>query len=61
MHGVGCGVRDGSVVVVECPDGPLPYSHPLMPTVLASQMVRRLGVFRLLSLGGLFAELESTP
>ncbi|MGW5507155.1 hypothetical protein ACWEV9_05205 [Streptomyces albogriseolus] len=58
--GVGYGVRDGNVQVVERPAGPLPYGHPLMPTVLASQMVRRLGGVRLLSLGGLFTALESS-
>lgn len=56
--GVGYGFRDGKVQVVERPDGPVPYGHPLMPTVLASQMVRRLGAFRLLSLAELFTELE---
>ncbi|MEU0657338.1 hypothetical protein ACWEV9_35010 [Streptomyces albogriseolus] len=59
--GVGYGVRDGKVQVVERPAGPLPYGHPLMPTVLASQMVRRLGVFRLLTLGELFTALEHAP
>ncbi|MGA5418484.1 hypothetical protein [Streptomyces pseudogriseolus] len=59
--GVGYGVRDGKVQVVERPAGPLPYGHPLMPTVLASQMVRRLGVFRLFTLGELFTELEHAP
>ncbi|MEU2900816.1 hypothetical protein ACWC4E_30530 [Streptomyces sp. NPDC001273] len=58
VNGVGYGVRGGSVLVVERPDGPIPYGHPLLPTVLASQMVRRLGVFRLLSLDELFAELQ---
>ncbi len=61
VNGVGYGVRDGNVQVVERPAGPLPYGHPLMPTVLASQMVRRLGVFRLLTLGELFTALEHTP
>ncbi|MEV5237360.1 hypothetical protein [Streptomyces pseudogriseolus] len=58
VNGVGYGVRDGNVQVVERPDGPVPYGHPLMPTVLASQMVRRIGAFRLLSLAELFTELE---
>ncbi|MFZ4248206.1 hypothetical protein ACOZDF_23370 [Streptomyces griseoincarnatus] len=61
VNGVGYGVRDGNVQVVERPAGPLPYGHPLRPTVLASQMVRRLGVFRLLTLGELFTALEHTP
>ncbi|MFJ4752154.1 hypothetical protein [Streptomyces albogriseolus] len=56
--GVGYGVRDGNVQVVERPTGPIPYGHPLMPTVLASQMVRRLGGVRLLTLGELFTALE---
>ncbi|MFF8978482.1 hypothetical protein ACF08A_16890 [Streptomyces cellulosae] len=60
VNGVGYGVRDGNVQVVERPTGPLPYGHPLMLTVLASQMVRRLGVFRLFSLGELFTVLERT-
>ncbi|MFE0574408.1 hypothetical protein [Streptomyces albogriseolus] len=58
VNGVGYGVREGNVQVVERPAGPIPYGHPLMPTVLASQMVRRLGVFRLLTLGELFTALE---
>ena len=60
VNGVGYGIRDGNVQVVERPAGPLPYGHPLLPTVLASQMVRRLGVFRLLTLGELFTELDRT-
>ncbi|WP_234322502.1 ATP-binding protein [Streptomyces sp. NRRL S-1314] len=59
--GVGYGVRDGKVQVVERPAGPVPYGHPLMPTALASQMVRRLGVFRLFTLGELFTALEHAP
>ncbi|MEV5400962.1 hypothetical protein ACPC27_32845 [Streptomyces cellulosae] len=58
VNGVGYGVRDGSVQVVERPAGPVPYGHPLMPTILASQMVRRIGAFRLLSLAELLTELE---
>ncbi|MFJ9862500.1 hypothetical protein ACIRVN_34190 [Streptomyces albogriseolus] len=58
VNGVGYGVRDGNVQVVERPAGPVPYGHLLMPTVLASQMVRRIGAFRLLSLAELFTELE---
>ncbi|MFI8207315.1 hypothetical protein [Streptomyces sp. NPDC085937] len=60
LYGVNCvgyGLRDGNVQVVERPAGPLPYGHPLMPTVLVSKMVRRLGVFRLLSLGELLPKL----
>ncbi|MFF5343889.1 hypothetical protein ACFY4H_24750 [Streptomyces althioticus] len=60
VNGVGYGVRDGNVQVVKRPAGPIPYGHPLMPTVLASQMVRRLGAFRLLTLGELSTALEST-
>ncbi|MGA5794115.1 hypothetical protein ACPC27_06365 [Streptomyces cellulosae] len=58
VKGVAYGVRDGIVQVVERPAGPVPYGHPLVPTVLASQMVRRIGAFRLLSLTELFTELE---
>ncbi|WP_240661134.1 MULTISPECIES: hypothetical protein [unclassified Streptomyces] len=43
---------------MERPAGPIPYGHPLLPTVLASQMVRRLSSFWLMGLDELFWELE---
>ncbi|MFF9489160.1 hypothetical protein [Streptomyces sp. NPDC014676] len=46
--------------VVKRPDGPIPYGHELLPTVLASQMVRRLSSFRLVGLTQLLWELERT-
>lgn len=60
VNGVGYGYRDQGVQVVARPDGPIPYGHPLLPTVLASQMVRRLSSFRLMSLNQLLWELKHT-
>ncbi|CAM5253150.1 hypothetical protein [Streptomyces griseomycini] len=58
VNGVGYGYGHRGVQVVARPDGPIPYGHPLLPTVLASQMVRRLSSFRLLGLDELLWELE---
>ncbi|MEU5525266.1 hypothetical protein ABZ759_32795 [Streptomyces sp. NPDC047860] len=58
VNGVGYGYGDQGVQVVQRPAGPIPYSHPLLPTVLASQMVRRLSAFRLVGLNQLLWELE---
>ncbi|CAM5656415.1 hypothetical protein GCM10010261_62740 [Streptomyces pilosus] len=60
VNGVGYGYGDQGVQVVQRPDGPIPYGHPLLPTVLASQMVRRFSSFRLVGLNQLLWELERT-
>ncbi|MFJ9662111.1 hypothetical protein ACIRPR_29580 [Streptomyces griseoflavus] len=60
VNGVGYGYGDQGVQVMQRPDGPIPYGHPLLPTVLASQMVRRLSSFRLVGLNQLLWELERT-
>lgn len=58
VNGVGYGYGDQGLQVVHRPAGPIPYGHELLPTVLASQMVRRLSSFRLLGLSQLLWELE---
>lgn len=58
VNGVGYGYGDQGVQVVQRPAGPIPYGHELLPTVLASQMVRRLSSFRTMSLPQLLWELE---
>ncbi|OKJ89126.1 hypothetical protein [Streptomyces sp. CB02400] len=58
VNGVGYGWGDQGVQVVQRPEGPIPYGHELLPTVLASQMVRRLSSFRLVGLDELLWELE---
>ncbi|CAM5236372.1 hypothetical protein [Streptomyces griseomycini] len=58
VNGVGYGASADGVLVVQRPEGPIPYGHPLLPTVLASQMVRRLSTFRLMGLDQLLWELE---
>ncbi|MGW5971922.1 hypothetical protein [Streptomyces sp. NPDC055186] len=60
VNGVGYGYKDQKMQVVERPAGPIPYGHPLLPTVLASQMVRRLSSFRLVGLNELLRNLERT-
>lgn len=58
VNGVGYGYGSQGVQVMERPAGPIPYGHPLLPTVLASQMVRRLSSFRLVGLDELLRDLE---
>lgn len=60
VNGVGYGYGDQGLQVVQRPDGPIPYGHTLLPTVLASQMVRRISSFRLVGLTQLLWELERT-
>ncbi|MET9593131.1 hypothetical protein ABZY45_19635 [Streptomyces sp. NPDC006516] len=43
------GVVDGEVQVVAQPQEPLPLAHPNLPTLLASQLVRRLATFHVLT------------
>ncbi|GAA2268444.1 hypothetical protein GCM10010415_37640 [Streptomyces atrovirens] len=61
VHGVvyGPDTRHGTRVVAR-PDSPLPFGHPNMPTVLASQLVRRLSSFRTVDMGELLRELSPT-
>ncbi|MFF4795059.1 hypothetical protein ACFY2M_36145 [Streptomyces sp. NPDC001276] len=59
VHGVLYGLGDQGVHVVARPDEPLPYGHPNLPTFLASQLVRRLGSFRVVDLGELLQELPA--
>lgn len=61
VNGVGYGYGDQGVQVVDRPDGPRPYNHPLISAVLASQLVRRLSSFRLVDLDELMQELEHAP
>ncbi|GAB2788231.1 hypothetical protein GCM10027073_20580 [Streptomyces chlorus] len=61
VSGVGYGYGSQGVQVVNRPDSPIPYNHPLISTVLASQLVRRLSSFRLVDLDELVQELERTP
>jgi len=61
VNGVGYGYGEQGLQVVARPKGPIPYSHALLPTVLASQLVRRLSSFRLVDLDELLWELERTP
>ncbi|MEU2901102.1 hypothetical protein ACWC4E_33765 [Streptomyces sp. NPDC001273] len=58
VNGVGYGYGSQGVQVMKRPAGPIPYGHPLLPTVLASQMVRRLSSFRLVGLDELLWDLE---
>ncbi|MEU0109056.1 hypothetical protein ABZ313_27405 [Streptomyces sp. NPDC006251] len=46
------------VHVVARPDHALSFGHPNMPTVLASQLIRRLSSFRILDMEELLRELE---
>ncbi|MFE6484939.1 hypothetical protein ACFVGN_18650 [Streptomyces sp. NPDC057757] len=50
VHGTVYGIGDHGVQVVASPDHPLPYGHKNLSTVLASQLVRRLHSFRVLTL-----------
>ncbi|MFB0617204.1 hypothetical protein [Streptomyces sp. AGS-58] len=46
--------------VIEAPDGAVRFNDPRIPTMLASQLVRRLSSFRVLDVDGLLAALEAT-
>ncbi|GAA3885790.1 hypothetical protein [Streptomyces lannensis] len=50
VYGYGYGYGQGGVHVVACPDSPLPYGHPNLDTFLASQLVRRLTIYRVVGL-----------
>ncbi len=60
VQGALYGYGEGGVTVVARPDAPLPYGHPNLPTFLASQIVRRLGSFRLTRIDDLERELKHT-
>jgi hypothetical protein len=55
------GLVDGRVEVVAQPKEPLPYGHPNLPTLLASQLVRRLARFRVLTVSELQRDLAQLP
>ncbi|MGW2937349.1 hypothetical protein ACWDA7_37230 [Streptomyces sp. NPDC001156] len=59
VHGTVYGYGQGGVHAVDQPDFPLRYGDPDLPVFLASQLVRRLSVFRRLSLAELLAELTA--
>ncbi|MGX4695493.1 hypothetical protein [Streptomyces sp. JNUCC 63] len=60
VHGVLYGLNaDGRVHVVARPDHALPFGHPNVPTLLASQLIRRLGSFRVVDLDELLRELSA--
>ncbi|MFF3991627.1 hypothetical protein ACFY0B_44740 [Streptomyces sp. NPDC001797] len=48
--------EDGIEVVAE-PDEPLPYGHPNLPTLLASQLVRRLSSYEITTVDRLMTDL----
>ncbi|MFC9280846.1 hypothetical protein [Streptomyces collinus] len=59
VHGVIYGLNARNEVhVVARPDHALPFGHPNLPTVLASQLIRRLSSFRVFGLEELLQELE---
>jgi hypothetical protein len=59
IHGTIYGLNgDGQVRVVARPDHPLPFGHPNLTTMLGSQLVRRLGSFRVVDLAELTHELS---
>ncbi|MFD5079607.1 hypothetical protein [Streptomyces sp. NPDC058371] len=58
VHGVLYGLdAHGKVEVAATPDQPLPFGHPNVPTLLASQLIRRLSSFRVVDLHELTKEL----
>lgn len=59
VHGSLYGYGEDGVHVVAQPDAPLPYGDSSLPTFLASQLVRRLGSFRLVDLDELTRELSA--
>ncbi|MET9731996.1 hypothetical protein ABZZ79_15485 [Streptomyces sp. NPDC006458] len=59
VHGTIYGLSARNEVhVVAQPDEPLPFGHPNLPTLLGSQLIRRLSSFRLLDLDELLHALE---
>ncbi|WAZ18997.1 hypothetical protein STRCI_008664 [Streptomyces cinnabarinus] len=59
VHGTIYGLNARNEVhAVAQPDEPLPFGHPNLPTLLGSQLIRRLSSFRVLDLEELLQELE---
>lgn len=59
MSGVIYGLNaDNQLHVVARPDHALPFGHPNIPTLLASQLIRRLSSFRVLDIRELLGELK---
>jgi hypothetical protein len=60
VHGTIYGLNaQGEVHVVAKPDTALPFGHPNVRTLLASQLIRRLSSFRVLDMEELLQELET--
>lgn len=59
VHGVLYGRRRNGAEVTVYPDHPLPYGHPELPVMLASQLVRRLSRFRIVDAAALLDELAA--
>ncbi|MFI6122518.1 hypothetical protein ACIBCU_22305 [Streptomyces sp. NPDC051064] len=55
------GPVDGRVEVLAQPREPLPYGHPNLPTLLASQLVCRMARFRVLTVSQLMRDLAELP
>jgi hypothetical protein len=58
VHGTIYGFGEEGIKVVGIPDAPLPYGHPNTATFLASQLVRRLSVFRPVDMEELLEHLQ---
>lgn len=62
VHGTLYGLNArGHVHVVAQPDHPLPFGHPNLRTMLASQLIRRLSTYRVLTINELTRELAERP
>lgn len=60
VHGTIYGLNENNEVhVIAKPDHPLPFGHPNLPTLLGSQLIRRLSSFRVLGLDELTQELTT--
>jgi hypothetical protein len=60
FHGTIYGLNaDNEVHVVANPDQALPFGHPNIPTLLASQLIRRLSSFRVVGMDELTQELTA--
>ncbi|MDQ0988795.1 hypothetical protein [Streptomyces sp. V3I7] len=58
VHGTLYGLNDnGQVHALAQPEHSLPFGHPNMPTMLASQLIRRLTSYRIVDLDELQREL----
>ncbi|WP_237552755.1 hypothetical protein [Streptomyces sp. SID5789] len=62
VHGTLYGLNtQAQVHVVAQPDHALPFAHPNLPTLLASQLIRRLSSFRILDMNELLQHLADHP